>query len=188
MIRSFVSNERREVPTTHMTQQIKETKTRKKSQSPPRGKSAIPVHKTGGLVRAYLRPATGRGASDSLSTSRVAERIQSGLPIAELDDLQSVLKVSMEELAPMLGISRATLLRRKGGGVLGPSESDRVVRYARLLGKAIDAFDSQDAARRWMMTPQAGLNGEVPLRFAQTEVGAREVEDLLGRIEYGVYS
>jgi len=33
-----------------------------------------------------------------------------------------------------------------------------------------------------------GLGGETPLEYAETEVGAREVEDLLGRIEYGVYS
>jgi uncharacterized protein (DUF2384 family) len=35
---------------------------------------------------------------------------------------------------------------------------------------------------------QPGLGGAVPLDFAKTEIGAREVENLLGRIEYGVYS
>jgi putative toxin-antitoxin system antitoxin component (TIGR02293 family) len=63
-----------------------------------------------------------------------------------------------------------------------------VVRYARLLGRAAVVMESLENGRRWLASPQVGLGGEVPLSFAQTEVGAREVEDLLGRIEYGVYS
>jgi uncharacterized protein (DUF2384 family) len=39
-----------------------------------------------------------------------------------------------------------------------------------------------------LRSPQIGLGGAVPLAYAETELGAREVEDLLGRIEYGVYS
>lgn len=88
----------------------------------------------------------------------------------------------------MLGISKATLHRRKLAGRLGAAESDRVVRFARLLGRAATVMESLENGRRWLMSPQVGLGGSVPLEYAETEVGAREVEDLLGRIEYGVYS
>jgi putative toxin-antitoxin system antitoxin component (TIGR02293 family) len=74
------------------------------------------------------------------------------------------------------------------GGRLGAAESDRVVRFARLMGKAAEVMESEENARRWLTSPQFGLGGAVPLDYAETEVGAREVEDLLGRIEYGVYS
>jgi putative toxin-antitoxin system antitoxin component (TIGR02293 family) len=63
-----------------------------------------------------------------------------------------------------------------------------VVRFARLMGKAVTVLESEDNARQWLTSPQFGLGGAVPLDYADTEVGAREVEDLLGRIEYGVYS
>jgi uncharacterized protein (DUF2384 family) len=43
-------------------------------------------------------------------------------------------------------------------------------------------------ARVWLKFPQRGLGGAVPLDYAETEVGAREVDNLLGRIDYGVYS
>jgi putative toxin-antitoxin system antitoxin component (TIGR02293 family) len=56
------------------------------------------------------------------------------------------------------------------------------------MGKAIEVMESEEDARRWLTSPQFGLGGVVPLAYAETEVGAREVEDLLGRIEYGVYS
>jgi putative toxin-antitoxin system antitoxin component (TIGR02293 family) len=102
--------------------------------------------------------------------------------------LQEKLNVPMEKLASKLGISKATLHRRKRQGRLGPEESDRVLRFARLLGKAVEVFESEQNARAWLSSPQVGLGGEVPLDYAETELGAREVEDLLGRIEYGVYS
>jgi putative toxin-antitoxin system antitoxin component (TIGR02293 family) len=96
--------------------------------------------------------------------------------------------VPLERLGGLLSISRATLHRRKAAGRLDSVESDRVVRFARLYGKAVDVMGAADAARAWLSAPQAGLGGEVPLEYAGTEIGAREVEDLLGRIEYGVYS
>src|SRR5206468_4426907 len=104
------------------------------------------------------------------------------------DELQAKLEVPMEKLVPMLGISKATLHRRKALGKLDPAESDRVVRFARLMGKAVEVMESEENARKWLASPQAGLGGAVPLEYAETELGAREVEDLLGRIEYGVYS
>ena len=56
------------------------------------------------------------------------------------------------------------------------------------MGKALEVFESEEPARSWLNSPQVGLGGAVPLDYAETELGAREVEDLLSRIEYGVYS
>ncbi|MGV3772845.1 MAG: antitoxin Xre/MbcA/ParS toxin-binding domain-containing protein, partial [Verrucomicrobiales bacterium] len=71
---------------------------------------------------------------------------------------------------------------------LDREESDRVVRFARLFGLAVQVMESTEAARAWLNSPQYGLGGATPLDYAETEWGAREVEELLGRIEYGVYS
>lgn len=122
------------------------------------------------------------------SPSALIEAIRTGLPVQELEVLRTLLDVPMDKLVPKLGISRATLHRRMAQGRLGPEESDRVVRYARLAGKAVEVMEGEEPARRWLTSPQIGLGGAVPLDYAGTEVGAREVEDLLGRIEYGVYS
>lgn len=120
--------------------------------------------------------------------AKLVTALRHGLPIRELDALQEALAVPMETLAPILGISKATLHRRKLDGRLESAESDRVVRFARLMGKATEVMESADAARAWLGNPQFGLGGAVPLQYAESEVGAREVEDLLGRIEHGVYS
>ncbi|MGV3661006.1 MAG: type II toxin-antitoxin system Xre/ParS family antitoxin [Prosthecobacter sp.] len=123
-----------------------------------------------------------------LAPARLIQWLKTGLPVTELDDLRDTLGLPLERVAGMLGISKATLHRRKAAGRLDVSESDRVVRFARLMGSAINVLESEENARRWLASPQVGLGGAVPLEYAETEVGAREVENLLGRIEHGVYS
>ena len=120
---------------------------------------------------------------------QLVEILEKGLPISELDALKDALEVPFDQLPHYLAISKATLQRRKKDGKpLGPTESDRVIRFARLIGDAVETFDGLKAARNWLKSPQIGLGGEIPLNYARTEVGAREVEVLLGRIDYGVYA
>jgi len=142
----------------------------------------------GGVVNFCVGRPSGKNAALAWTTSQLIDVIRAGLPVQQLKILQTSLGVPMDRLVPMLGISKATLHRRIAGGRLGPSESERVVRFARLMGKAVEVMESEDDARQWLTSPQFGLGGAVPLEYAETEVGAREVEDLLGRIEYGVYS
>ena len=142
----------------------------------------------GGVVSYYVHGATGKITASDFTPSKLIEVLRAGLPVQELHDLQASLEVPMEKLFPMLGISKATLHRRKAGGRLDQAESDRVVRFAKLMGKAVEVLESEENARQWLTAPQFGLGGAVPLEYAETEVGAREVEDLLGRIEQGVYS
>lgn len=144
--------------------------------------------KKDGVVAAYAHETSGDMVLRDAGSAYMIEQIQVGLPILELDTLQKMLAVPMEILANKLGISKATLHRRKVEGRLDAFESERVVRFARLMGKAIQVFGGEDKAREWLNKSQFGLGGAVPLDYAETEIGAREVENLLGRIEYGVYS
>ena len=142
----------------------------------------------GGVVSYCVHGAAGKIGDSNFTPSKLIEVLRVGLPVQELNDLQASLDVPMDKLFPMLGISKATLHRRKADGRLGQAESDRVVRFAKLLGKAVKVFGDMEDAKQWLSSPQFGLGGAVPLDYAQTEIGAREVENLLGRIEYGVYS
>ncbi len=85
-------------------------------------------------------------------------------------------------------MSRATLHRRKKTGHLDRAESDRLVRYARLFSHASEALGGVEGARSWLVAPARDFHGECPLDFADTEIGAREVEALLGRLKHGVFS
>ena len=120
--------------------------------------------------------------------SAVIRRIRKGLPMAEFEALAAWLKVTDEELAPLLGISRATFHRRRKAGHLESPESEKLIRFARLLRRATEVLEEEEAAREWLKAPAVAFGGESPLSYADTEIGAREVEYLLGRLEHGVFS
>ncbi len=141
-----------------------------------------------GIVHFYLHGSARKSDCNKFTTQQLIDGVQTGLAVSEMEALGAALDEPMDRLAPRLGISKATWQRRKSTGRLGKEESDRVVRFARLMGKALEIFETEPDARRWLNSPQYGLGGAIPLDYAETEIGAREVEDLLGRIEYGVYS
>jgi len=120
--------------------------------------------------------------------TELIRKIQKGLRFSELETLQNSIDLPFEQLAAKLAISRSTLQRRKAAGRLSPDESDKVMRLSRLLEHATNVFGDIERARAWLKFPQRGLGGAIPLDYAETEVGAREVDNLLGRIEYNVYT
>jgi putative toxin-antitoxin system antitoxin component (TIGR02293 family) len=61
------------------------------------------------------------------------------------------------------------------------------VRLSRLVGLALQLFEGDlEETQRWLTTPHAALAHETPLDFATTEIGSREVENLVGRLEHGI--
>lgn len=136
-----------------------------------------------GVVRHQIRR-----FADGLDVVVTIAAVRAGLPMQELAELREVLDLPMERIAAKVGMSRATLHRRQKTGVLSRDESDKALRLARIAGHAIAVFGSDTRARAWLQAPQVGLGGEIPLDYAETEVGAREVESLLGRIDHGVYA
>jgi len=124
--------------------------------------------------------------TDRPYAAKALELVELGLPWVNADALARALDVNLEKLASLLDIPPATFYRRKRARRFSKQESDRLMRFARLWWLACDVFENEDGAREWLKSPQFGLNGAIPLEYAITEVGAREVENLLHRIEYGV--
>jgi putative toxin-antitoxin system antitoxin component (TIGR02293 family) len=124
------------------------------------------------------------------SVAGVVERVEEGLPLRALERLGKLLAFkSLAETASLLLIPPRTFYHRKKAKRLTPGESDRLLRAARIFGLAVDLFGGdREAARRWLQTPKRALGDATPLGYAATEVGAREVEDLIGRAEHGVFS
>jgi putative toxin-antitoxin system antitoxin component (TIGR02293 family) len=151
-----------------------------------------PIHRRKG--RFDVRKESGSGsfaARDSRGsfrdTAKAISQIKSGIPVKVFFALKGQLNISAEELAHIVGIAPRTLLRRKQVGRLQKEESERVVRLQRLFDKALDVFEDRAAAQSWFNSPQLALGRKTPLDYADTELGAREVENLLSRIEHGVF-
>src|SRR5436190_18260060 len=133
---------------------LKQT-TRQKAKTASKGKKYrfqfAPGHH--GVVHRCVHGFLDDDTAQDISLSKLIEALKVGLGVQELDELRSSLDLPMERLGPMLGISKATLHRRKTAGKLDMAESDRVVRFARLLGRAASVMDSLENGRRWLMSP-----------------------------------
>ena len=119
----------------------------------------------------------------------LAQLVRTGLPAGSVSALAERLHLGNGVLSRKLGIPQRTLTRRLShGSLLTAAESDRTVRMARVCANAVEMIGDQDKAIEWLGTPNRALGGERPLDQLDTDTGARMVEDILGRIAYGVYS
>ena len=129
-------------------------------------------------------------SSIGIQTKNIDEMIvilKQGLPADAFDKLRDRLKVSDNLLSNIVQISKRTLNRRRQDGRLRTDESERVLRIARVYDKAFEVFESEEAVEGWLKKPARGLGHKIPLEYSDTDLGAQEVVNLLGRIEHGVF-
>ena len=119
----------------------------------------------------------------------LAELVREGLPVKALLLLAERLDMRQAEISEKIGIPQRTLTRRlTQHSRLTAAESDRAVRLAQVYSTAAETLGDGDKAAAWLKTPNRALRGGRPLDQLDTDPGVREVEDVLGRIAYGVYS
>ena len=119
----------------------------------------------------------------------LAELVRQGLPVKALLLLAERLDLRQAEISEKIGIPKRTLTRRlTQHSRLTAAESDRAVRLAQVYANAAETLGDGDKAAAWLKTPNRALRGGRPLDQLDTDPGVREVEDVLGRIAYGVYS
>jgi len=138
------------------------------------------------IIEQFL-PKNSLHLAEETPTSPIVEQLRHGFLYDEFEVLRRWLDVTDERLADLLDISRATLHRRKKSGHFDKNESDRIARLARIFGRAVELFGSEESAQEWLKSPAHAMSGETPIEFCDTEVGARMVEDLLGQIDHGVF-
>ena len=138
---------------------------------------------------------TTRAAAKSLlnvhSWDRAAtvQAISLGVPFAMLTKFQEASGLPWPAIGRVLRLPDRTLARRRKAGRLASPESDRLLRLAQLFQQAVELWDGNTAsAAAWFQGSCRALGGRTPLESAETEVGAAEVEQLLGRLEHGVFS
>ncbi|MGH9358852.1 MAG: type II RES/Xre toxin-antitoxin system antitoxin [Terriglobia bacterium] len=133
-----------------------------------------------------------RGASLGLKAAQADElirEVERGLSYKALESLAAQSGVAVSVIASVVGIPGRTLARRKTAGKLAPDESERLLRLSTIFEKAVRLFEGAvPAAVTWLTTGKKALGNQTPLAYSRTEIGAREVENLIGRLEHGVFS
>lgn len=123
---------------------------------------------------------------DYFDLPNVLKAVEKGFPWKSFERLMQNMAVSSDHLAEIVGIPRRTLARRKIEKRFTSDESERLLRGARVFAKSLRLFDGdREAAVEWLLTLEVAL-GRAPAELIRTDVGAREVERVLGALEHGV--
>lgn len=120
--------------------------------------------------------------------SELERAVRDGLPAQAVRTLAENTSTTLTELQEVARIDRSTFARRvRSRARLKTDESDRIVRVARIAALAIGAMGREDGLA-WLHEANRALGERVPIDLLETEVGARQVEQIIGRIEHGVFS
>ena len=119
----------------------------------------------------------------------MVQRVEEGLPVMDVVKFSKQAGFTNDELARLINIPARTYARRVAGKArLTLPEGERAARLMHLFDRAKQVFGTGENVRTWLHTELPALGWRTPIDFAQTEPGAREVENLIGRIEHGVFS
>jgi putative toxin-antitoxin system antitoxin component (TIGR02293 family) len=113
------------------------------------------------------------------------EAAKSGLPYASLETVIGKLRLGRDEAAAVLHLPQRTIARRKKEQRLQADESDRVLRLARIGAQASATLGNEEKAAQWLRRPNRALGNRAPLELLDNDIGTRQVEEILGRMEHG---
>jgi putative toxin-antitoxin system antitoxin component (TIGR02293 family) len=117
----------------------------------------------------------------------ILKTVEKGFPWKTFERLVENMGLPADQIASLIGIPRRTLARRKVEKRFQPDESDRLLRVARVFAKALQLFSyRRSGAASWLTHLQRAL-GRIPLELVRSEVGAREVENVIGAIQHGMF-
>jgi putative toxin-antitoxin system antitoxin component (TIGR02293 family) len=138
------------------------------------------------VLERVFRKLGGRRAvgADIASEADLARMVQRGLRLGVLDHIQKA-GFSKQEIEQLIIPARTWRHRKDKRESLSTEESDRLVRLTRVQALAEDVFSDAGKANRWLRECLAILDGKSPLQVARTEAGARLIEQLLAKLDWG---
>lgn len=117
----------------------------------------------------------------------MVQRVEEGLPVMDIVKFGKQAGFTNDELAKLINVPARTYARRVAGKTrLTIAEGERAARLMRLFDIAKALFGTDENTRGWFNARIPALGWKTPLEYAQTEPGAREVENVIGRIEHGI--
>ena len=111
-----------------------------------------------------------------------------GVPKLSIENLANVMDVPMKDMAVLLSLSYKTLARKKKTDVFGDLVSSLSIEIANTIAKGLSVFEDSEKLNRWLHKENKALNMQRPFDLLNTPTGIKLVNQILGRIEDGVYS
>lgn len=125
---------------------------------------------------------------DKVKKQAATSTQSNGLRYESIKHISNRFSLDKAEIKQLFGISESTQFRyEKQNSVLKPAIADRLERFNRIYQQALELFEDESETQRWLSTPKASLEGNSPLKALATDAGAKLVEEILYRAEYGIF-
>jgi putative toxin-antitoxin system antitoxin component (TIGR02293 family) len=116
------------------------------------------------------------------------ELMEKGVPLSALDEFTAHSGISLKDLLEVVIPARTLKHRRQRKEPFSLNESDRLARVARIYALAVKVFGSAVDGREWLTFPIDRFHGRTALEMLRSEVGGRQVEEMLYQIDEGVFA
>jgi putative toxin-antitoxin system antitoxin component (TIGR02293 family) len=129
-----------------------------------------------------------RTIAGSLSPIQKMRLSKEGVDKKYLEKIKINSGLDYQKLAKLLAINRATLINKKDEEKFTATQSERIIAFETLYQMGLEVFQDKDKLNRWLNEPNRALGGEIPYDIMDNQFGREEVENVLGRIQWGVFS
>jgi|SRR6185312_2493500 len=123
----------------------------------------------------------------SLSLFQKMKMSERGISKKELEKLKGSFGLNYEQLAELLLVTKATLINKPLASRFNSSVSERIISIWEIYAYGYAVF-SEPLFREWLFRKNRALDQKTPFAFLHSSFGREEIKNLIGRIEYGVYS
>ena len=111
-----------------------------------------------------------------------------GINKQSLEQFKAKVQLDYDKLAQALSVTRATLINKKANEIYSENVSEKIVALSDLYSYGYEVFEDVEKFNSWMFVPNQSLGGIKPFEIVDNQFGREEIKNLLGRIEYGIYS
>lgn len=114
--------------------------------------------------------------------------LDTGINKEALEQFKAKVQLDYDKLAKALSVTRATLINKKKNEIYSENVSEKIVALTDLYSYGYEVFEDVEKFNSWMFVPNQSLGGIKPFEIVDNQFGREEIKNLLGRIEYGIYS
>ncbi|MFY8003571.1 MAG: type II toxin-antitoxin system Xre/ParS family antitoxin [Chitinophagaceae bacterium] len=116
------------------------------------------------------------------------QQLQAGISKKALEHFKNRASLDYDKLAKLLAVTRVTLINKPAAEKFNAVLSERILALADIYSYGYDVFEDEQKFNQWMFTENKALGGKTPFDVCNNQFGREEVKNIIGRIEYGVYS
>ena len=145
-------------------------------------KSAVSMRRADAIVEKSNRPEWQMTAVEKM------DLVREGISKKNLENFKRKTNLDYDRLSAILLTTRATLINKKGEEHFSVALSERIVSIADLYSYGFDVFEDPDKFNEWIFRPNKALGGKPPFEMLDNHFGREEIKNVIGRIDYGVYS